>query len=51
MAVATKTSAQFGANKDSPVTDFAAEADRHPVFELLEIPADASTGGNSSSEL
>jgi deazaflavin-dependent oxidoreductase (nitroreductase family) len=50
-AVATKTSAQFRANKDSPATDFAAEADRHPVFELLEIPAEAPAGGKSSSDL
>ena len=48
VAVATKTSAQFGATKDSPVADFAAEADRHPVFELVSIPADAPTDGNSS---
>jgi hypothetical protein len=27
----------FGADKDAPVEDFAAEADRHPVFELLPI--------------
>jgi deazaflavin-dependent oxidoreductase (nitroreductase family) len=49
VAVATKTRAQFGATKDSPVADFAAEAGRHPVFELVAIPADAPTSGNSSS--
>jgi deazaflavin-dependent oxidoreductase (nitroreductase family) len=46
LAVATKTRAQFGATEDSPVADFAAESDRHPVFELVAIPAAASTGGN-----
>jgi deazaflavin-dependent oxidoreductase (nitroreductase family) len=35
VSVATKTRAQFRANEDSPVADFVAEADRHPVFELL----------------
>jgi deazaflavin-dependent oxidoreductase (nitroreductase family) len=43
VAVATKTRGHFGANKDSPVADFAAEADRHPVFELVANPADAPT--------
>jgi deazaflavin-dependent oxidoreductase (nitroreductase family) len=46
LAVATKTRGQFRATKDSPVADFAAEADRHPVFEL--VPADAPTAGDSS---
>ena len=41
VAVATKTRTQFGATKDSPATDFAAEADRHPVFELVTTPAAA----------
>lgn len=35
VAVATKTRAQFRATADSPVADFEAEADRHPVFELV----------------
>jgi deazaflavin-dependent oxidoreductase (nitroreductase family) len=30
----------FQARKDSPVKDFAAEADRHPVFELTPVGAD-----------
>lgn len=34
VAVATKTRAQFAARPDSPAADFAAEAERHPVFEL-----------------
>ena len=33
---------QFNATKDSPVEDFVAEADRHPVFELIVLNADAS---------
>ena len=48
VAVATKTRAQFRASEDAPVTDFAAEADRHPVFELVAIPAGAPSGGSSS---
>jgi hypothetical protein len=47
VAVATKTRAQFNAAKDSPVADFVAEAGRHPVFELIAIPADKATGGTS----
>jgi deazaflavin-dependent oxidoreductase (nitroreductase family) len=30
----------FQASKDSPVKDFVAEADRHPVFELTPVGAD-----------
>lgn len=41
VAVATKTRTQFRATEDSPATDFADEADRHPVFELVPTPADA----------
>ena len=37
VAVATKTRACFEATKDSPVEDFVAEADRHPVFELMPV--------------
>lgn len=50
VAVATKTRTQFGATKDSPAADFTAEADCHPVFELVAIPADAPTGGNLSTD-
>lgn len=50
VAVATKTRAQFAASMDSPVADFAAEAERHPVFELVSLPADAATGGTSSTD-
>jgi deazaflavin-dependent oxidoreductase (nitroreductase family) len=37
VAVATATRPYFGADKDAPVEDFVAEADRHPVFELRPI--------------
>ena len=37
VAIATKTQAQFKATQDSPVEDFVAEADRHPVFELVAV--------------
>jgi F420H(2)-dependent quinone reductase len=39
LAIATKTRAHFEATQDSPVEDFIAEADRHPVFELIADPA------------
>ena len=34
----------FQATKDSPVEDFAAEADRHPVFELIPAGQDRQRG-------
>jgi len=37
VAVATKTRPQFDANENSPIEDFIAEADRHPVFELRPL--------------
>lgn len=37
VAVATATRPYFGADKNAPVEDFVAEAERHPVFELLAI--------------
>ena len=37
VAVATKTRAQFKATQDAPVEDSVAEADRHPVFELVAV--------------
>jgi deazaflavin-dependent oxidoreductase (nitroreductase family) len=37
VAVATATREYFHAGKDAPVDQFVAEADRHPVFELLPI--------------
>jgi deazaflavin-dependent oxidoreductase (nitroreductase family) len=37
VGVATATRPYFRADKDAPVEDFVAEADRHPVFELLPI--------------
>lgn len=41
VSVATKTRAHFRATEDSPVEDFVAEADRHPVFELVPLLANA----------
>ncbi len=40
VGVATATRPYFQADKDAPVEDFVAEADRHPVFELLPIGED-----------
>ena len=40
VGVATATRPYFQADKDSPVEDFVAEADRHPVFELISINED-----------
>jgi deazaflavin-dependent oxidoreductase (nitroreductase family) len=37
VAVATATRKYFRADKDAPVEQFVAEADRHPVFELIAI--------------
>jgi deazaflavin-dependent oxidoreductase (nitroreductase family) len=39
--VAPVTRKYFQADKDDPVEDFVAEADRHPVFELIPIGSDA----------
>jgi hypothetical protein len=50
VAVATKTRTQFDATRDSPVEDFAAEADRHPVFELVATAADTPTDGTSTPD-
>lgn len=38
LSVATKTRSQFRATKSSPEADFIAEADCHPVFELIPAP-------------
>ena len=40
VGIATATRPYFQADKDAPVEDFVAEADRHPVFELLPISED-----------
>ena len=37
VGVATATRPYLQADKDAPVEDFVAEADRHPVFELLPL--------------
>lgn len=42
VAVATKTKTRFEATPDAPVEDFVAEADRHPVFELVEVASEGS---------
>jgi deazaflavin-dependent oxidoreductase (nitroreductase family) len=41
VAVATATRKYFQADKDAPVEQFVAEANRHPVFELIPIGSDA----------
>ena len=38
--IAPSTRAYFHATKESPVEDFVAEADRHPVFELIPAGED-----------
>lgn len=50
VAVATKTRAQFSATPDSPAAAFAAEADRHPVFELVAAPAGRTPGGTAAPD-
>jgi deazaflavin-dependent oxidoreductase (nitroreductase family) len=44
VGVATATRPYFGADKDAPVEDFVAEADRHPVFELRPINEERPNG-------
>jgi deazaflavin-dependent oxidoreductase (nitroreductase family) len=44
VGVATATRPYFGADKEAPVEEFVAEADRHPVFELLPINEDRPNG-------
>ncbi len=44
LAVATRTRALFTATQDSPVEDFVAEAERHPVFELVAVGSDDPGG-------
>ena len=39
VAVAGRTRASFQASPDAPVTEFVAEAHRHPVFELIPLGA------------
>ena len=41
--IATATRRYFLAAKDSPVEDFVAEADRHPVFELTPVDENRQT--------
>jgi len=46
--IAPATRPYFQASKDSPVGDFIAEADRHPVFELIPI-SEASAGDTAKA--
>jgi hypothetical protein len=41
VAIATATRPYFAADPDAPVDAFTAEADQHPVFELIPIGAGA----------
>jgi len=42
--IAPSTRPYFQATKDSPIEDFVAEADRHPVFELIPAGEDRQRG-------
>ena len=42
--IAPSTRRYFQARKGSPVEDFVAEADRHPVFELIPVGGDRQRG-------
>lgn len=44
ISIAPATRPYFQANKNSPVKDFGAEADRHPVFELMPAGEDHQRG-------
>jgi deazaflavin-dependent oxidoreductase (nitroreductase family) len=44
IAIASATRGYFQADRDDPVERFAAEAEHHPVFELVPISADSTTG-------
>jgi deazaflavin-dependent oxidoreductase (nitroreductase family) len=46
VGVATATRPYFGADKDAPVENFVAEADRHPVFELRPIVNEERPNGD-----
>ena len=46
--IAPATRPYFQASKDSPVAEFIAEADRHPVFELIPI-SEASAGDSAKA--
>ena len=46
--IAPATRPYFQASKDSPIADFIAEADRHPVFELIPI-SEASAGDTAQA--
>jgi len=46
--IAPATRPYFQASKDSPVAEFMAEADRHPVFELIPL-SEASAGDTAKA--
>src|SRR5215470_5973344 len=48
LRIAPATRPYFRASKDSPVGDFIAEADRHPVFELIPV-SEASAGDSAQA--
>ena len=50
VSVASKARVRFQATTDSPVEDFVAEADRHPVFELRPAADVPPTVGDSTAE-
>jgi deazaflavin-dependent oxidoreductase (nitroreductase family) len=44
IAIASATRGYFQADRNDPVESFVAEAEHHPVFELVPISADSTTG-------
>jgi hypothetical protein len=44
IAIASATRGYFQADRNDPVESFAAEAEHHPVFELVPISSDSTTG-------
>ena len=48
LRIAPATRPYFRASKDSPVAEFIAEADRHPVFELIPL-SEASAGDSGKA--
>jgi len=47
--IAPATRPYFQASKDSPVGEFTAEADRHPVFELIPLSEASADGPGQAS--
>jgi deazaflavin-dependent oxidoreductase (nitroreductase family) len=44
IAIASATRRYFQADRNDPVESFVAEAEHHPVFELVPISSDSTTG-------